>query len=378
MSRSTGAALAALLTAATPGHAVVCTPDDVPAATLLFPYFAVDTTPCASTAHTARGTVTNTSDAEVAVAVTYWTNAAVPVHRTTHTLAARATLTLDFAAVACEATLRPRFLGAADGGTCSAFAPRETDLAEGYATVDVVASIAALPPVGDAAYYAAPHLSNANVLTGSWRTRDFVGFGETGTSFPAVAIEALPATFGAGDVTFYGRYNGASGADAREPLPTAYAGPYELGGVYGLTTQAIAWREADAALAPFACAAGPTWPPLGHSNVRGTGRGAVVVASDGIARAPIANLFERATQAVFLEHEVREPEGPGDLTYNVVANFQHPFTPYGDGRHGQAWLGMVTFEGGQAQRSVAATPLDSACTQGPTDIVVPARDTGAP
>jgi len=88
-----------------------------------------------------------------------------------------------------------------------------------------------------------------------------------------VALEAVPdgdSTFANGSVTFYGRYNGQSASDGREPLPTKYAAPFELNAT---EPEVFVWRESDAQASPIACGSTPSWYPLEHSNRSGQGPG---------------------------------------------------------------------------------------------------------
>nr|MDP9121320.1 hypothetical protein [Acidobacteriota bacterium] len=88
-----------------------------------------------------------------------------------------------------------------------------------------------------------------------------------------VAIEAdatNPATSTAGRYTFYGRYDGWSAADNREPLATSFASSYVTGGAFAGGTDLIVWRDPKVAQAPFPCPArvgiAPAWYPLSEET----------------------------------------------------------------------------------------------------------------
>jgi hypothetical protein len=76
-----------------------------------------------------------------------------------------------------------------------------------------------------------------------------------------IAIEADPLHFQPGTRTFYGRYVGATAADAREPLPTRWAALYLNGGTFSGGTDLLYWREAGGVGQPFPCGHPPGWYP---------------------------------------------------------------------------------------------------------------------
>jgi hypothetical protein len=364
--------VAASLAFALPAGATICTPDEAPAASLLIPYFAVSLSACTSTSGVrSDARIVNTANVAVPVAVTVWSNAGVPVRRDVHTLPAHGTLAVDLTAIACDPPTRNRLAGAADGLLCSALAPAFNDqkgapVLEAYATVDVLLTGAGVPAIDDAAYFTAAWLSMANVLIGdvSVGARAFAAQSST---FAAVALEADASAFAPGDTTFYGRYNGADGSDAREPLPTAWYGRAEHGGVFGAEEFVIAWRETGPSLVPFACATGSPVIPIRDSNAWGLGRPFAYLNDGGEGVGFLFDSpFARATQRTTLVDRTIQilPESPrGELTMQFVGQFQHGATGYLDGgRHGQAWLAMGTTSIGTTEYGHTALPLDTSCT----------------
>ena len=123
----------------------------------------------------------------------------------------------------------------------------------GYATVDVVATCNTLLPT-DPAYYGPTGLLYDNVLTGDYQQVGPSPAGSAGTGFDAggtelVHIRAIPEGGPAGVVvptnlpwTFYNRYN-SSDSNRRQPLPSTWAARWINGGTAGLSTDFKIWRE---------------------------------------------------------------------------------------------------------------------------------------
>lgn len=154
----------------------------------------------------------------------------------------------------------------------------------------------------------------------------------------AVAIEgdALHpiTTDGVDKQTFYGRFVGFTGADHREPLPTAWAGRASAG-----RTDVDFWRDPGATVAPFACGGAPAGLPTGQRLAR-------VFDGDGSTDStPAGNLFPfmaGSTTGATLGI------GP-DLGWLFVnLNLAAPSGPLGDIR--QSWLTLR-----QTPRGVAAS-----------------------
>lgn len=373
MHRQIGCLVGLLLGSA--AEAVICVPDAVPAATVLIPWFGVNPTVCTTPGgFRTLAQISNVSDAPVAVALTYWSNAAIPVRRETLTLAAGASRAIDIVTTVCAPALRDELLGVPAGGMCKAVAG-DVGLIEGYITADVVTTTSGLPALTDPAFFGPPWLAMTNALTGSFTLVESVN--NLATGFPAAAIEASPGTFGSSDVTFYGRYNPAR-TDAREPLPTAYINTYQSISTNDFS-RVIVWRETDSALAAFNCGSGPAWHPLdvfGNSS-GGFHRAHVLISEAGNGGpVPIWNLFARATQFNLLS--VRNIGTGPRYDGNFFANFQHAGTAYGPGRFGQAWMASQHLSSGRFDFGTAALALDSSCTQGPTNYAAPTRFSGTP
>jgi hypothetical protein len=285
-SRAPAILLACAALAGAPARAVVCTPDPVPAATLLLPYFDLDSRDL-SRSKPKRATpllaITNAGAAAVLARVTLWTDLSVPtlafdVYLTGYDVEEvdlwkvfRGELPGDLA-IPCNngavptRQLPPEQIEAlrlahagqpvpANGDLCSAVDHGDT-LLRGYVTIDnslgcTGGNTAVFPR--DPGYFGLGGIAaNENVLTGQYflqsRKRKVAEVGRL------VAIEAAPFLLGPGDATFYGRYVGYSGADAREPLPTTWGVRTLSDPATKRSTELLVWRSSEANQGPFQCA----------------------------------------------------------------------------------------------------------------------------
>lgn len=312
------AALFALVAAIwpAPSRAIYEVADNVPAATLLIPYFEVDT--ANANGRTTIVNVVNTSASSALLNITLWTNAGRPAGRfnaymtgydvvnfnvrdvlngqlpqtasagqdPTDTISPKGPLSQDinFASCSAPATQLPsNVIGlpvAAQGGTpapasevravltgaaSTVYAPGQClgvaqgdAVARGYITIDSVNSCDPRTPA-DPGYTSVA--DGRNLLSGDFLLAD----PSTGQMQyeSAVAVEATFNTIAAGQYTFYGRHVGWTGEDRREPL----AGAWVVQGDTG-TTRAVVWRDTKAAsVAAFACGTTPTPSPLGQEGL---------------------------------------------------------------------------------------------------------------
>lgn len=149
-------------------------------------------------------------------------------------------------------------------GLCAGSKKKDEDnILRGYITIDVVNACTRAAPQNWEEY--SKVLSNQNVLWGQ-----YYYISEAQRSILAenlVSIEACPTCFSPGDHTFYGRYNGASAEDAREPLPTTLAARFH--NATGLEKpEFLVWRETYSPGVEFGDLGytcnldGPSWYPL--------------------------------------------------------------------------------------------------------------------
>jgi uncharacterized repeat protein (TIGR01451 family) len=277
----------------------VCAIEDVPAATLLIPYFAVDL-------GNANGmdtffTVVNAGAAPRLASVTLWSDWAIPMLTFDVYLTGYGTQTFDLRQIlatgkgpatgpgvdgagglsqanqafpGCNADnvagagVRAAFLQRALagkrvlGGLCFA-SEKNTSIATGYVTVDVVNSCSALNPAS-AGYFVdggTGIASDDNALLGDYTYSNPAASFAQGDN--AVHLVADAATFTGNQYTFYARYVGGDGADNRQPLGSVYGVHYLSTGAFN-TTDVTVWRDTKSpAVAPVACGSLPAWAPLG-------------------------------------------------------------------------------------------------------------------
>ena len=313
-------ALTLSLGVSAPAVAVMCALDDVPAATLLLPYF--ETTAMAPGVNTLMSI--NNATAEAALAhVTFWTNwsmityefdlyltgydvatfslrdvifnGLIPITADqgtdpTDTISPQGPYSQDAAFPGCDdffpfyvnpvirnaelETLQKGHLGlplaSLGSGRCLSQGFND-GIARGYITVDSV-SHCSTAVVLDPGYFVdggSGIANNNNVFWGDY----FIYEPRAGTAFGErlVAIEAHPefnATSTSTGYTFYGRYySPAIGGDNREPLGTAWA----VRVLPGLgRSDLLVWRDSTANNHPangFVCNQGPNWYPLNENEV---------------------------------------------------------------------------------------------------------------
>jgi len=401
---SRGALVTAALLAAGVAWGVPCTIDPAPAATLLFPFFSLDLGECANPSERTVITVLNTRLDPVLAHFTIWTNAAVPVAGFDLYLQGYDIQSILVNDIVCEGLLPstgpatspvgedsgpPVSFPSCGDPVASPLLPAEveslqaylsgemsqlsgkcagwpTGRAEGYITVDVTNECTTSDP-SSPAYYGGI-LANDNVLAGEYQVGDLDNNFAQG--FEAVHIEAYPAAFAPGDVTFYGRYNAASAADAREPLGTAYRVPYEISGPASGVTQAVVWRETGSDALPWTCGGVPSWWPLPISSVVAFPD----IDTAGLGGLPVHARVDLATQRLDLD-------GPWLRIHPATAqrgwlffNLQHDFSPYSPPlRVGQGWVSVIRSTEGRYSTGEHATQLDSACAPATIPFVSPGR-----
>jgi len=311
------AALSALLFVPRGVGAIIGTIDNVPAATLLVPYFEVDTLNV--NGRTTMFSINNASASAVLAHVTLWTDQGVPtlnfnVYLTGYdvqtinvrdlfdgtvpsqlpatatagndpndAISPKGAFSQDINFASCNSgflpyapltptytqALRDAHTGLASSifaGGCGA-QPLGDGVARGYITVDTVNSCTSLKP-GDATYFTT-FTTNQNVLFGDYFLVDPANNSAKGDAL--VHIEASgtdPLTTTPNAYTFYGHLDSTpwNAADNREALGSIYVGRFLNGGIFDGGTQMIVWRDARHTQGPFACGTSPA-APLGQQDL---------------------------------------------------------------------------------------------------------------
>ena len=317
-------AVLGLLVLGSRAEATICTVDEVPAATLLLPYFQLDLSN--PNGLTTLFSINNASATAVLAHVVVWSDLSVPVldfnvyltgydvqsinlrdiivngvlpatasdgQDPADTISPQGQFSQDINFASCNGVLPPPVLNStytthlknALTGLASPLLPPDApcagrplgdNIARGYITVDTVNNCTLRFP-GDVGYFAtggSGDATNQNVLFGDFFYVNVEqNFAEGG---PLVHIEAdatNPETSVSGQYTFYGRYNNPAwtAADNREPLATNFATRFLNGGAFSSGTNLIVWRDSKVAQASFACPATlgvrPSWYPLGQEGL---------------------------------------------------------------------------------------------------------------
>jgi hypothetical protein len=162
------------------------------------------------------------------------------------------------------------------GNMCAGIAHGDM-IMRGYITIDDVNQCSFLFP-GQAGYLSASGeqtrvITDNNVLWGD----SFYINKSTNQAFaqPLVHI-AAEDIFSSGQYTFYGRYDGFTGVDDRQPLATTFFARYinpgspQATNYFNAGTTAIVWRDSKVVQNPFTCPAAnmnPEWFGLGQEGI---------------------------------------------------------------------------------------------------------------
>lgn len=309
--------------AARPTTAVTCAVDPVPSATLMLPYFEVDL--ANPNGLTTLFSINNASASAVLAHTVVWSDLSVPVmsfdvyltgydvqtinmrdlivfgnlpqtastgQDPSGTISPKGPFSQDINFASCQNVLPPKplpptflqHLQLALTGQPSPLLQSQCagqllgdNIARGYVTVDTVRNCTLRIP-GDAGYFGAlstNDVTDQNVLWGNWYIVDVPLSYVIGSTMVGIEADAKnPATTTPGRYTFYGRYDGWSAVDHREPLSSTFAAQYfstGSGGLFEAGTRLIVWRDPKGAQQPFACPAAknarPEWYPLGMEGM---------------------------------------------------------------------------------------------------------------
>lgn len=366
--------LASLCLLATPwAHAAIGAVDNVPASTLLVPYFEVDL--ASATGKNTVVSVTNTSATAVMLNTTLWSDAGIPVFNFSTYLTGYDTQSIDMRQVLAGVLPRTASAGQDPADTISHKGPFSQDInfascngilppaavpvatvadvtamltgspstvryagqcvgsnkgdgvARGYITIDTMSQCAPTgtdPSQGN--YFSSFIGTFQNVLVGDYLLVNQAA-GQL-SAFNAVAVEADfadPLVNTANNYTFYGRLHNWDATDRREPLATNWAVQGDSG-----TSSAIIWRDPKVAPAAFSCAAGkPAYAPLGQTQARIVNSKSFQVPLTPPSLAPIATQVAPLTTA-YLGYATTEKVGWLYLNLNTsVAPGANPPTQPG-------------------------------------------------
>jgi hypothetical protein len=297
--------------------------DDVPAATLLLPYFEVDLDSDAGV--NTLFSINNASASAALAHVTLWTDESIPtldfdIYLTGYdvvtvslrdlfngiipqtaddnddgadNISPQGPLSQDITFPGCNMPLgnlpsnltnhiRAAHTGQLSGvfGACAGLNYPD-NIARGYITVDNVNQCSLLFPNSPGYFVAGGQgiANNNNILWGDYfyvNPGENFAQGETlvhveACNSPSVGQGADDCPFVPGDYTFYGRYVAGAATDGREPLPTTFATRYLNGGAFTGGTSLVVWRDSKTtptgANGPHACGGNVAWFPLNQGDV---------------------------------------------------------------------------------------------------------------
>jgi hypothetical protein len=400
-----------------PAAAVICAVDDVPAATLLLPYFEVDL--ANEWGPTTMFTVNNASATAVLAHVVVWSDLSVPVldfnvyltgydvqsfnlrdvlergilpntasdgQDPDDTLSPKGAFSQDINFASCQQQLPlPRleapFLTDVQNALTGKFSSNLGGCAgldhgdrvmRGYVTVDTVSNCTLRFP-GDIGYFGSGGTGDAtdqNVLWGDYfyifETQQ-AAVGETLVHIEASATN--PETSVPGQYTFYGRYVNWQATDNREPLATDFAARFLLGGPFDGGTDLIVWRDSKVDQGVFACGTTPPWYPLGQEQI--------VIFDEqenpGLVQTfPVSPQPRNPSLVPFPAETQRTPVGGTSLpvpyrfgwlylNLNTTVPAAGPNPPE-DPAAAQGWVTTVMSANGRFSVGYDAVHLDSACT----------------
>jgi hypothetical protein len=262
-------------------------------------------------------------------------------------------------------------------GTCAAIGQGD-NIARGYITIDDVNSCSLLFP-SSTGYFISGGLGiadNDNVLWGDYfyvnPAQNFAQ-GET-----LVHLEADATVFSTpGEYTFYGRYVAGTAADNREPTATTFAVRYLSGGGFDGGTDLLVWR--DSKFPPgFSCTTGPNYGELFEQQivVFDEFENPLTVVTGGPSGEPTPG-----AQCTFCDEAQRVSVGGDGITTNadfgwLYLNLNHATTldaALGPGyvNIAQAWVTAVMDAEGRFSVGFDAIQLDNANTATPGGVVLP-------
>ncbi len=404
-----------LLAGPATARATICTIDDVPAATLLLPYFEVDLDNLWGV--NTLFSINNASASAVLAHVVLWSDLSVPtfdfniyltgydvqtisirdifsgtVPRTASVgqdpgdlISHKGAFSQDINFASCTGQLPPpavptsfvTHLRASHTGQFSAIlngcAGRSLgdNIARGYVTVDTVNNCTLRFP-GDAGYFASGgtgDATNQNVLWGDYfYVYDLANSAQGETLVHVEASATNPETSTAGQYTFYGRYVGWTAVDNREPLATNFAARFVNGGAFDGGTDYLVWRDSKVDQNAFKCGTLPAWYPLGAEQV---------VTFDELENPEVEQVppFSPPPPGNFLfpfpaEAQRTDVDGedlPVSFDFGwIFLNLNTTVAPAGsnppeDPAAAQAWVTVVMDASGRFSVGFDAVQLDSAC-----------------
>lgn len=388
--------------------AALCTIDDVPGATVLYPYFQVNLDDCDAPGPLSDTviTVSNAAGEPTLTNLTVWTNADRVITGFNVYLNAYGSAEISMRDLVCdgvfpdtdpanrpESNLVPPPTGlppACDGGQLSrpplspagltavqegltgqpvaAFGgqfvsiSQGDNVARGFVTIDAVVACGLIRPV-DVGYFVDGGVgiaTNDNHLTGTWEITDQTNNFAFGARAPALEADN-DFVFMPGDPTFYGRFNFMLGEDDREPLPSRFF--VRRNDAASSETMFIVWRESGGSTSSSNDPSFPSDYPLVANAMEQfdtVGNPVPMPIFTPPDPAPMQRAPEYATQFVESQTLGYGAETDEGMVFMDTETF---FTTLGQ-LIGQAWVVAVDSSSGIYSTAYPATALNSRCSMG--------------
>ncbi|MEM7048694.1 MAG: hypothetical protein AAF604_03505 [Acidobacteriota bacterium] len=242
-------------------------------------------------------------------------------------------------------------------------APYKDSIARGYITIDVVDECSGIeygkrftPADTDFPYFIDGDGGIGEASNRLWGDFFIVNPGENfAQGSEAVSIWSDPTLFaGPNEFTFYGRFDGFTAQDDRAPLPDLWSSRFLTGGAFSGGTDFIVWRDPGTPEADqFACFGGqPSWFPLNTSFV--TARNEAGADPDFITNFPLMALATQRFSAD--EFDFNYNNGRVQFGFADGPNLQN---------HRQAWLQTVFSAENRYSLGLNGIPVNSLCNVAP-------------
>jgi len=380
----------ALLVLVTPAAAEICSRDDVPAATLLLPYFEVDLGN--PNGVTTLFSVNNAFSDPVVAKVEIWSDLGVGLGGFNIYLDGFDVQSINLRDILnCQLPNTPPPAGSPFSASCAGAFPQPAQLcsvttyqtaltgkpvpslsgcagvdhgdniARGYVTVDVVNGCTTQYP-GNSGYFAPGGTGVASNRNALWGDSFYVNPSQNLTDGEMlVHIEASGTnneTSLAGQYTFYGKFVGWTGRDNREPLPSTYGVRFLNGGPFSGGTSLRVWRDSKVNQGAFKCGFAPSWYPLGQESIFVFDEQAHSASASGLKPFP----------AVAQRVQVAGAQLPVPYTFGwLVLGLDNTVPAAGsnppeDPSRAQAWVGVEMDSQGRYSAGFNAMHYDNACT----------------
>jgi hypothetical protein len=236
------------------------------------------------------------------------------------------------------------------------------DVARGFVTIDSVSTCSLEFPTSPG--YFASIANTRNVLAGDFLYVDPANNFAQGETLVPIQADPSASEFVSGDYTFYGALVGGDASDAREPLATAWAVPFQDRPLYNVVTDLIVWRDPIVQPVPFGCGDPLPAPfPIGTKQLVGFD-----VEENPALIAGTPAPFPVVAMRTRINGPAPAPSvGPraGWLFLNLNSPADVAASPFSDKTRRQSWVMVIKQGSGLYSTGHAAIQLDNAADAAP-------------